>query len=144
MRAGEPTAGRAEQGRRVLVEYLEALERFDLDAALACFAEDVEYSHAPFRHLPGTGRRVARGRAALRELFEARGPLPIGHVVDTAAAAGDRCLVAGFVVRDGVDEASFVSDFELSAEGLIRSYVGYSTAPPARLRTPGPDGRRLP
>jgi ketosteroid isomerase-like protein len=130
--------------RRVITEYLRALERFDVEAAVACFTEDVEYSHAPFRHQPGTGRRVARGRDALRELFSRRGVLPLVHEIDVAASTGSRCFVSGFTINDGVVEASFVSDFELSTDGLISTYVGYSVAPAARLRAPGEDGRRLP
>jgi ketosteroid isomerase-like protein len=138
------SADRAEEARCAVTEYLRALERFDVDAAVACFTEDVEYSHAPFRHQPGTGRRVARGRDALRALFEARGPRPHVHEIEVAAASGARAFVSGFTINEGELEASFISDVELAPDGLIATYVGYSIAPAARLPEPAADGRRLP
>lgn len=141
---GSDAGSRSNEAREVLIRYLEALERFDIEAAAACFTEDVEYSHAPFRHLGDTGRRVARGRAELLKLFQIRGPRSIKHDYDVAAANGNRCFVSGFVFDGDVVEASFISDFELSPDGLIASYVGYSTAPAARLHAPVEGGPRLP
>lgn len=118
---------------RVVVEqYLRSLEAFDLEAVLDCFTEDAFYSHPPYRHGEGAGRRhEVTGRLDLRELFEQRGHRPdVHHEVLAAAIHGATGFVAGTFGPIGERAAgSFVSTVTLSPDGKIAAYAAYSSVP---------------
>jgi ketosteroid isomerase-like protein len=87
------------------MSYLGALERYDLDAALACFSPDVEYHHHPFSQVheglkEDTEWHLVRGYDELRALFEFRGPDPILHRITGFARSGNLCFAEGYVPGD--------------------------------------------
>jgi ketosteroid isomerase-like protein len=127
----------------IVGRYLEALERFDLEAAADCFTEDLFYSHPPYSAEDNGGlRHEVRGRGALIGLFRARGRRPVSHEIRSSATNGSLAFVEGvFTVNDEVG-GSFVSVVELAGDGRIASYAAYASVPavgvaPARSHTAG-------
>lgn len=118
--------------RDVVERYLGALEQFDLDTALACFTDDVFYSHPPYGDGDNGGlRHEVSGHADLVKLFERRGHRPdVRHRVTRVAIDGDHGFVAGIYGERGSGTAgSFVSTVELAADGRIAHYAAYSSTP---------------
>src|SRR3982750_4793551 len=91
----------AEAVRVVVERYLQALERFDLDAVLECFSETAFYSHPPYSIGDNGGRgHEGAGHDRLLELLPHRGPRPdarheIAHVAIDASGAANCGFVAG-------------------------------------------------
>src|SRR3954452_3014141 len=81
----------------VVARYLEALERFDLEAVADCFTDDLFYSHPAYAHDRDGGppRHEVRGRQALIALLEQRGRVQVDHEVHSAALQGADGFVAG-------------------------------------------------
>lgn len=130
--------------RGAVERYLDALEQFDLAAALACFTEDAFYSHPPYGDSDNGGwRHEVCGHDALLALFERRGHRPdVHHAVTQAALEGEQGFVAGtFVHGDGSVAGSFVSVVTLAADGRIASYAAYASIPGVGA-TARRDGRR--
>lgn len=116
--------------RTVVGKYLDALERFELDEAAACFTADAFYSHPPYADDTENRRHEVHGHAGLIELFGHRGPRQVRHVIDSAAIDGRRGFVGGTFHTDGDRPAgSFVSAVTLSDDGLIASYAAYASVP---------------
>jgi ketosteroid isomerase-like protein len=113
----------------VVTRYLDALSRFDLEAAADCFTDDLFYSHPPYSADDNGGlRHEVTGRQALIELFRQRGPKPVRHEVSAAALDGKQGFVAGtFGAEDR--RGSFVSTVELAPDGRIARYAAYSSIP---------------
>jgi ketosteroid isomerase-like protein len=114
----------------IVARYLEALERFDLEAATDCFTEDLVYSHPHYSAEDNGGlRHEVRGKEALIELFQERGHRPVSHKIRSSATDGSVSFVEGeFTVNDEVRE-SFVSVVELAGDGRIASYAAYASVP---------------
>ena len=120
--------------REVVERYLHGLERFDLDAVLACFTEDAFYSHPPYSDSDNGGlRHEVTGHADLVRLFERRGHRPgVRHDITHAAIEGGSGFVAGTFSRaDAAATAagSFVSAVTLAADGRIAAYAAYASVP---------------
>jgi ketosteroid isomerase-like protein len=117
-----------------LLRYFAALERYDLDAAAACFAEDAVYHHPPYR-FPGheedaTQWHRAVGRENIKRLWEFRGPQDSVHHVTGFARNGNLCFNEGWSAHGGNTEAvSYVSVFRVSDDGLIAEYQTYTHFP---------------
>lgn len=124
-----------------LRSYFEALDRYDVEAAVACFTEDVYYSRPPYVHgidsrfNRGEGLRVeVHGRDDLRQLFLDRGPKPnLRHVFLAAATEGNTAFLAGEDLEDDKRLASFLCVAVLERAGRISRYIAYSGVPPADL-----------
>src|ERR1700694_388642 len=88
----------------VVARYLEALERFDLEAAADCFTDDLFYSHPPYSAEDNGGlRHEVRGREALIGLFRERGRRPVAHKIRSSATDGSSAFVEGvFTVNDEI------------------------------------------
>src|SRR3982074_1508707 len=94
---------------------LEALERFDLEAAADCFTEDLFYSHPPYSAEDNGGlRHEVRGREALIGLFRERGRRPVSHKIRSSATDGSLAFVEGVFTVDDQVGGSFVSVVELA------------------------------
>jgi len=112
--------------------YFNDLARGDLEAAAACFTDDVFYSHPPYRGDPTDDRRVAYGRAALLEMLHARENVWVDFSVEHCAVFEDQCFIEGtYVVPSTSREGSFVSSIRLTDDGQFRSYLAYLSEPPA-------------
>ncbi len=123
----------------IVGRYLEALERFDLDAAADCFTDDLFYSHPPYSADDHGGlRHEVRGRAALMELFRARGHRPVEHQIRLSATEGSAAFVEGTFGVNGEVSGSFVSIVELAEDGRIASYAAYASAPAVGAALPHP------
>ena len=115
--------------------YFGHLASGDLEAAAACFTDDVYYSHPPYRDDPTTDRRIARGRVALAEMFSARGRIEVEYRVESCAVFDDHCFIEGtYVVASTSTEGSFLSSIRLADDGRFSSYVAYLSEPPAHER----------
>lgn len=113
----------------VVRRYLGALSRFDLEAAADCFTDDLFYSHPAYSPDDNGGlRHEVRGRRALIDLFQQRGPRATVHEVQHAALEGAQGFVAGTFGADG-RRGSFVSTVELAPDGRIARYAAYSSVP---------------
>jgi ketosteroid isomerase-like protein len=114
----------------IVGRYLEALGRFDPEAAADCFTDDLFYSHPPYSAEDNGGlRHEVRGRQALIELFQKRGRRRVSHKILSSATAGSVAFVEGvFTVNDEVD-GSFVSVVEFAGDGRIASYAAYASVP---------------
>ena len=118
----------ARAGTNAIVEYLAALDRGELTAAEACFAETAVYAVPATPDVPmPLGYEVRRGRDAIAAHFLARGVKPHRHEVSSVVDDGTRCFVAGRVAGAGGD-ALFLSTARLDADGRIASYVTVATA----------------
>jgi ketosteroid isomerase-like protein len=115
--------------RAVVSRYLDALSRFELEAAADCFTDDLFYSHPAYTPENGAGRHEVRGRRALIELFQQRGNRKTVHEVQHAALDGAFGFVAGTFGAEGTS-GSFVSTVELAPDGRIARYAAYSSVPP--------------
>ena len=111
-------------------QYLEALDRFDVEEALDAFADDVFYSHPGHASAGDFQRQEVKGRAALRQTFVERGPRPVRHRITRLIADDGTVFVSGYVELDGTTMASFVSMGELDDDGRIRHYESYASSPP--------------
>jgi ketosteroid isomerase-like protein len=116
----------------VLRRYFSALQDCRFDEAVDCFTADVFYSHPALpEDGPGAPRREARGRAQLRQFFEARGRRKGRQRVERWATGADRTFVSGLVFNPtGEVAASFVSELMLAEDGRISWYAAYSSRPP--------------
>ena len=113
-----------------VTRYFRAIDDFNLDELMDCFAAEAEYAH-PLLKAP------ARGRDELRRFFEARGRQEVRHVVTQYGAVTDggpeptyfaECLVQGTV--EGVLSrpqgwGSFVVLFQVDGDGRIARYTPY-------------------
>lgn len=105
--------------RRVARAYVEAVNAGDVEAVLACYADDAEV-HDPL------GQRDFRGKAALREFYEAvakRGAKmeivgPICGSFSAAVATPIRSRVPGL-------EVDCITISEFDDDGLVRNYSAY-------------------
>ncbi|HSS09175.1 MAG TPA: nuclear transport factor 2 family protein, partial [Acidimicrobiales bacterium] len=98
--------------------------------AADCFTEDLFYSHPPYSAEHNGGlRHEVRGRAALIELFQARGHRPVSHEIRSSATDGSVAFVQGVFTVNGEVGGSFVSVVELAADGRIASYAAYASVP---------------
>ena len=109
----------------------------DLDAgrfadAAARFADDVLYSHPPYRHtgIDDPDRIEFRGRPALEAAFHRRGPTSFDHEVLVTIQRGPHCMLEGAVsgLPDG-GTGSFISSLSLAADGTIRRYLSFYCEP---------------
>jgi len=122
-------------GFRTLVEYFAALEARDMDALLACFTDDVRYQHPPYGLAGHPGHEdddpeawnEARGKDALRGLFEFRGDHPgFTHHITTFARDRDVCMIQGYTATDGKpNEMTFMAAARVDETGLISEYQPY-------------------
>lgn len=128
-----------------LTGYFDRLEAGDMAAAAACFTATARYSHPPYgEESPASPRHEVEGRAAIRQLFERRGPRSTKHEITTATREGPVVHIAG-LVRDGggVVVASFVSQALLEeTTGLVDEYVAYSSRPAVWSTRPNVAGNR--
>ena len=116
----------------VLKRYFTALQQMRLSDAVACFTEDVFYSHPALpEDPPGSPRREAHGHDELMRFFEARGQRKGRQSIVRWGATADGHILASGVVHNPNGElaASFVSELVLSDDGRIRSYAAYSARP---------------
>ncbi|HVX19104.1 MAG TPA: nuclear transport factor 2 family protein [Acidimicrobiales bacterium] len=120
----------ADDLRVVVGRYLDALERFELVEAAACFTADAFYSHPPYADDVENLRHEVHGRDELIELFGHRGPRQVRHVIEAAALDGRRGFVGGtFHTKGDRPAGSFVSAVTLTGDGLIESYAAYASVP---------------
>src|SRR4051794_34748030 len=127
----------AEAVRVVVERYLQALERFDVDAVLECFSESAFYSHPPYSSGDNGGRRhEVIGHDQLVKLLQHRGPRPdarheIAHVAIDGSGTANCGFVAGTfsVGGEAAVVGSFVSTVVLAADGRIAAYAAYSSLP---------------
>lgn len=118
---------------RVATTYFEALSSGRFAEAAECFARDGFYSHPaydPGGQGPTSVRMEARGRDAIRDVFEARGHRDWVHQ-SRSDTVNDRFYVEGRV-RTGAGEEllSYLAVGELGSDGLIDRYVAYDARPP--------------
>jgi hypothetical protein len=125
--------------------YFRALEGYNVEDAVNCFAPDVFYSHPPYpnafdsQFFRGPDLRLeVRSRAELRQLLADRGAQPFGYRIHAAATEGNTTFVTGHVYRDGALMSSFISYAVLDDAGLIERYETYSSTPPVG-EDPTPD-----
>ncbi|HSV80218.1 MAG TPA: nuclear transport factor 2 family protein [Ramlibacter sp.] len=115
----------------LIARYFEELESGNFEAAAACFAENVFYSHPPYRGAPpGSPRKEARNRAELLAQFRERGKRSVHHVYQ-GYVIGDRGFLSGTSTAPDGPKASFLSEFKVDGDGLIAYYVAYMSVPAA-------------
>ena len=115
----------------LIARYFEELESGNFEAAAACFADNVFYSHPPYRGAPaGSPRKEASSRAELLAQFRERGRRTVRHVY-RGYVIGDRGFLSGTSTTPDGPTASFLSEFKVNADGLIDYYVAYISVPAA-------------
>ena len=115
----------------VVRRYLADLESGRMASAASCFSLEAVYSYPP--RGPGGARGVAIGRAAILEVFLARGTNTARHHVRTVAMADDdsgHYVVDGRVVGlPGGATANFLSSVTIGDRGEINRYVTRMSSP---------------
>jgi SnoaL-like domain len=116
----------------VLRRYFEALDSGAFAEAADRFADDVVYSHPPYRHtgLDGSERVVFRGRPQVLAAFETRGRQAFTHRLVVDVQRGPHCIVEGVV--EGLPNGgtgSFISSLTLDDDGRIARYVSFYCEP---------------
>lgn len=111
--------------------YYAAVNRFDLEAATACFSQDAIYSHPAYPEgvaaevkRSANGRVDVQGRDAILELLRARGNLNVSHEILTCVSDGEVYFVRGRATTEEGD-APFIMTLELSSDGLISNFTSY-------------------
>jgi ketosteroid isomerase-like protein len=112
-----------------LDRYFEAIDRGDVDATTAAFADDALYIR-PSLQVAGA-LEVARGRDELREFFRNRGKQPFRHEVRACVADGRDCFVEGVALADEAPFRSFLVHAMLDDDGLITRYFALMGDVPA-------------
>ena len=113
--------------------YFEALQRFDLDEVVRCFAEDAFYSHPSYDE-DGGQREEARGRDGIAAMLRIRrGDRPTVQEIHNCINEGDIAFLEG-TAYDRHDPmtvmASWVSSVRVASNGLFKSYANYVSSPP--------------
>ena len=107
--------------------YYVALDAGDDDGAAAAFSEDAVYIRPA---LGGRGIEIARGRAAIRELFARRaarkqlGENLHQHELRAVAVDGSECFIEGVGVTHDGPFAVFLAHATVGDHGLITRYIG--------------------
>jgi len=118
--------------RDMLDAYFGAMDEGDFEAAAGCFADDVLYSHPPYRHTDNDSddRVEFRSRAELLAAFHSRGRQSFGHRIIRCVQRGPHALIEGVVFdlpHGGT--GSFISSLSLDDAGLIRRYLSFYCEP---------------
>jgi len=141
-------ATQADPALDVVVRYLAAMDRCDVDAILSCFTEDVEFGHASARDLnPEATKPYLVGQDQLRAFLEKRGTVQTEHHVTGFAAIAPapgagievrpgRHFVAVGTGRKGRRISGFSVMYELGDEDRIRRCATFVDSPFYNLQLP--------
>jgi ketosteroid isomerase-like protein len=112
-----------------LDRYYAALDAGDIEATLACFADDAVYVRPS---LDGPGLESVRGRDELRAFFVARGKREYRHAVRLCAVDGRKCFVEGIAGVEGEPPThAFLVQATIEDDGRISRYFALmAEAPP--------------
>lgn len=120
------------QKHNIITNYLDALERGEMDRAASFFSENARYSHPPYGDEPvDSQRHEVVGRVAIRGLFERRGHRPTRHELQSVVSDGQHIHLSG-VARNEIGEllGSFTAVAMLdAATGEISEYASYVSVP---------------
>jgi hypothetical protein len=124
-----PSGGQGDPGdaRPILERYFTHLQAGEFEAAVACFSDDVLYSHPPYRG--DTERAQFRGHdELLHGLVHKRGISPARQVITGLVQRGPECFIEGIV--EGVpNSGTFVSSVSLAADGRMARYAAWYCTP---------------